>query len=90
HLLSDLRDSGAIEQDADIVSFIYKPTPEETDGIENTSKDTPTIEVKYDIAKNRNGSTGDVDLEFHRNYSRFEERKYSNIQKSVNEKKELH
>jgi replicative DNA helicase len=89
-MLSDLRDSGAIEQDADIVSFIYKPAADEIEGMENTSKDAPTIEVKYDIAKNRNGSTGEVNLEFHRNISRFEERKFTNIPQGLNEKKELH
>ena len=50
--LADLRESGAIEQDADVVMFIWRPDPE---NIEN---------VKLDIQKHRNGPTGDIDMIF--------------------------
>src|SRR6185295_17276881 len=69
--LSDLRESGAIEQDADLVGLLYKPSagdedeasaPEEQDG----------IPVNLLIAKQRNGPTGDVNLTFLKSYTRFE------------------
>lgn len=50
--LSDLRESGAIEQDADVVMFIYR---EDSENFES---------VKLDIQKHRNGSTGEIDLIF--------------------------
>lgn len=69
--LSDLRESGAIEQDADLVGLLYKPSagdddegpaPEELDG----------VPVNLLIAKQRNGPTGDVNLTFLKSYTRFE------------------
>jgi replicative DNA helicase len=64
--LSDLRESGAIEQDADLVMFIYreevyKPTEE------NRGR------AQIMIAKQRNGPIGTIDLAFLREYTRFEE-----------------
>jgi replicative DNA helicase len=64
--LSDLRESGAIEQDADVVMFIYreeiyKPTEE------NRGK------AQLIIAKQRNGPVGVIDLAFIREYTKFEE-----------------
>jgi replicative DNA helicase len=69
-ILSDLRDSGAIEQDADIVMFIHRP--EYYEG--NTDKDGNSLEGKAEVivAKNRNGPTGHVDLFFHKHYTRFD------------------
>ncbi len=64
--LSDLRESGAIEQDADLVTLLYKPKENE-EGVE-----TEAQEVKLLIAKQRNGPTGEVDLTFLRGYTRFE------------------
>ena len=64
--LSDLRESGAIEQDADMVIFLYR---EAYYAQENDTNDA-TAEVI--IAKNRNGPTGKVDLVFFREFSRFE------------------
>ncbi|MBI2613300.1 MAG: replicative DNA helicase [Candidatus Levybacteria bacterium] len=52
--LADLRESGAIEQDADVVMFLYRPETEIT----------PTIQTKLLIAKHRNGPMGEVDLVF--------------------------
>lgn len=67
--LSDLRESGSIEQDADVVVLLHKPKKEVagTDG----SYD-PTIEVSAIIAKQRNGPTGEVSLVFLRGCTRFE------------------
>lgn len=63
--LSDLRESGSIEQDADIVSFIYRPGYYEPDN--------PEFENITDliIAKHRNGPTGKVQLYFHPERLRF-------------------
>ncbi|MCK5824539.1 MAG: replicative DNA helicase [Ichthyobacteriaceae bacterium] len=61
-MLSDLRESGAIEQDADIVSFIYRP---EYYGITEWEDGTPTDgQGELIIAKHRNGSLEDVRLKF--------------------------
>lgn len=56
--LSDLRESGAIEQDADVVMFIYKE--DENNELMDGSKQI----AKLFIAKHRNGSTGEIDLMF--------------------------
>lgn len=60
--LSDLRDSGSIEQDADVVMFIYRP--------EENEKERPD-HMKISIAKHRNGQTGEVDLIFKGEMARF-------------------
>ncbi|MGI6442886.1 MAG: replicative DNA helicase [Synergistaceae bacterium] len=64
--LSDLRDSGAIEQDADMVIFLYR----DAYYAHEESQDS-TAEVI--IAKNRSGPTGRVNLVFFKEYSRFED-----------------
>jgi len=67
-ILSDLRDSGAIEQDADIVMFIHRPEmyePLDRDGNSNEGK------AELIVAKHRNGPTGAVDLYFHKHFTRF-------------------
>ncbi len=67
--LSDLRESGAIEQDADIVSFIYRP---EYYKIETWEDDTPTEnQAEFIIAKHRNGKTGNIRLRFDPQFGRF-------------------
>lgn len=66
--LSHLRESGAIEQDADVVGLLYKPG--ETDAEQNDESDG--IEVNLYVAKQRNGPTGDVHFTFLRPYTRFE------------------
>jgi replicative DNA helicase len=68
--LSDLRESGAIEQDADLVALLYKPSSgDEDDGPTQEPDATP---VNLFIAKQRNGPTGDVPLTFLKGYTRFE------------------
>lgn len=66
--LSDLRDSGAIEQDADMVIFLYR---EAYYAYEQDSTDA-TSEVI--VAKHRNGPTGKIDLVFFKEYASFENR----------------
>jgi len=67
--LSDLRESGAIEQDADIVCFIHRP---EYYKIEVDSQGRSTAgKAELIVAKHRNGSTGDVRLNFRNIYAKF-------------------
>lgn len=68
--MSDLRESGAIEQDADLVGLLYKEVKKNED--EDAHEDYDTIPVKLYVAKQRNGPTGDVDLIFRRQFTRFE------------------
>ncbi len=70
--MSDLRESGSIEQDADLVGLLYRPTKgEEEDSFgESASEATP---VNLLIAKQRNGPAGeDIHLTFLKPYTRFE------------------
>lgn len=67
--LSDLRESGAIEQDADIVSFIYRP---EYYKIATWEDDTPSDnQAELIIGKHRNGSTEDIRLSFNASVAQF-------------------
>ncbi|TMB67948.1 MAG: replicative DNA helicase [Deltaproteobacteria bacterium] len=63
--LSDLRESGAIEQDADVIAFIYREAAYNPKSDDNTATIT--------IAKQRNGPTGDLTLTFLREFTRFED-----------------
>lgn len=67
--LSDLRESGAIEQDADIVMFLYREDYYE-------KKDNDISLVELDIAKHRNGSIGNIKLAFKKSTSTFSEYDY--------------
>ena len=70
-ILSDLRESGAIEQDADMVIFIYRP---EYYGLSEDEDHTSTKgKAVINIAKHRNGKLGDVELRFVGQYARFED-----------------
>lgn len=67
--LSDLRESGAIEQDADMVMFLYRP---EYHGINNDEMGQPIEgETQIHIAKHRNGSTGMVKVRFIKQFQKF-------------------
>ena len=69
--LSDLRESGAIEQDADLVGLLYKPSSDDEDS--NTAPaEQDAVPVNLLIAKQRNGPTGDVYLTFLKSFTRFE------------------
>ena len=76
--LSHLRESGAIEQDADVVMMLSRPAPFRRHGggppEEEEGFDDNTIHVN--IAKQRNGPTGKIDLLFDRNIQRFLEPAY--------------
>lgn len=70
--LADLRESGALEQDADVVAFIYRAeqykTPEERESLPEDQKNV----AELIIAKQRNGPTGTVDLRFTPSSMRFD------------------
>jgi replicative DNA helicase len=70
--LSDLRDSGSIEQDADLVMFLYRPEYYSSDGRDAEGN---SLEGKAEliVSKQRNGPTGTVDLYFHKAYTRFDD-----------------
>jgi replicative DNA helicase len=63
--LSDLRESGAIEQDADLVLFLWR----ERERTDDDDSDGEVIKLK--LAKHRNGPTGEVDLWFKKRQTRF-------------------
>ena len=65
-VLADLKDSGAIEQDADIVSFVFRAEQYEQD-LENKGL------AIIDVAKHRNGPTGSVKLHFSDKYTKFQD-----------------
>jgi len=70
-ILSDLRESGAIEQDADLVLFIYRAEYYKIDEFEDGSPTQGVSEII--IAKHRNGAVGDVKLRFIADFAKFED-----------------
>lgn len=80
-MLSDLRDSGALEQDADIVMFLHRVTPikskkdqmEEAAGRKPKTEEPAILDMKLLIAKHRNGPTGVVNLKFEKRRTIFKE-----------------
>ena len=72
-MLSDLRESGAIEQDADIVSFIYRPeyyNIDEWDDVDHTPADG---QAEFIVAKHRNGGLDNIRLKFIAHLGKFED-----------------
>ena len=72
--LSDLRESGAIEQDADIVSFIFRPEYYKIttwDNDEDGGESSTENQAELIIAKHRNGATADVRMTFQKNIAKF-------------------
>jgi replicative DNA helicase len=69
--LSDLRESGSIEQDADVVGLLVRPEVYEDDEEEKRAKEGEATLV---IAKQRNGPQGDVKMTFLKEYTRFVDR----------------
>lgn len=71
-LLSDLRESGAIEQDADIVSFIYRPEYYKIDEWDDEDQSPTDGQAELIIAKHRNGGLENIRLKFIGELGRFE------------------
>jgi replicative DNA helicase len=65
-MLSDLRESGAIQQDADIVAFLHREDYQNKEKEQEVNGITEII-----VAKHRNGATADIKLVFEREYSCF-------------------
>lgn len=70
-VLSDLRESGAIEQDADIVCFIHRPEYYFRSGEDSKGNDIRGL-AEFIVAKHRSGSVDDVKMRFTKQYARFE------------------
>jgi replicative DNA helicase len=70
--LSDLRESGSIEQDADLVGLLYRPGKGDDDESGGSQAEEEALPVNLLIAKQRNGPTGEVRLTFLKPYTRFE------------------
>lgn len=71
-LLSDLRESGAIEQDADIVSFIYRPEYYKLDEWDDEERSPTQGQAEFIIAKHRNGGLDNIRLKFIGNLGKFD------------------
>lgn len=71
-LLSDLRESGAIEQDADIVSFIYRPEYYKIEQWDDDEQGPTEGQAEFIVAKHRNGSLDNIRLRFLGKYGKFD------------------
>jgi replicative DNA helicase len=80
--LSDLRESGSIEQDADVVGLLVRPEVYEDD---DEARGAIAGEAELSIAKQRNGPVGDVPLTFLKEFTRFETRVRNRVVGNPNE-----
>ena len=71
-VLSDLRESGAIEQDADIVSFIYRPEYYKIDEWDDDERSPTAGQAEFIVAKHRNGGLDEIRLKFIGNLGKFD------------------
>lgn len=71
-LLSDLRESGAIEQDADIVSFIYRPEYYGIDEWDDEERTPTKNQAEFIVSKHRNGAQGTIKLKFLGHLGKFD------------------
>ena len=72
-LLSDLRESGAIEQDADIVSFIYRPEYYGIDEWDDEERSPSIGQAEFIVAKHRNGGLDNIRMKFIGSLGKFED-----------------
>lgn len=70
--MSDLRESGAIEQDADLIGLLYKVSSGDEEDGAAPNVEEESVPVNLLIAKQRNGPTGDVEMVFRKSITRFE------------------
>ena len=78
--LSDLRESGAIEQDADIIMFVYREEyylQKDGESVNQQKLDEARGKADIIIGKHRNGPTGVVKLAFHGEFTRFDNLAYA-------------
>ena len=71
-ILSDLRESGAIEQDADIVSFIYRPEYYKIEEWDDEERTPTQGQAEFIVAKHRNGGLDNIRLKFVGNLGKFD------------------
>ncbi|MGN0523597.1 MAG: replicative DNA helicase [Eubacterium sp.] len=69
--LSDLRDSGSIEQDADIIMFLFREEYYKNEVDEDKQDDIDDSRTELIVAKNRHGQTGSIELAFDKEFTRF-------------------
>jgi len=72
-MLSDLRESGAIEQDADIVSFIYRPEYYGMDEWDDDERSSAEGQAEFIVSKHRNGALNSIRLKFISSLGKFED-----------------
>ncbi len=69
--LADLRESGSIEQDADIVLFLYREDYYRNDVAEDKQDEIDANKTELIVAKNRHGATGSIEMTFDKEFTRF-------------------